>query len=134
MALPVAAVVGRLDALDDAARFVDGLSDGPSALLVEGEAGIGKTTVWRSTATMAAARHQAEVARAADVAGHQDEHALRARGAELVHPHPVVAGGPGPGGAAHGHVALGAGGRRQRQRSGEHEDGGEPAGHGERQT
>ena len=56
MALPVAAVVGRLDALDDAARFVDGLSDGPSALLVEGEAGIGKTTVWRSTATMAAER------------------------------------------------------------------------------
>ncbi len=57
MALPVAgAVVGRLDALDDATRFVDALADGPSALLVEGEAGIGKTTVWRSAAAAAASR------------------------------------------------------------------------------
>lgn len=53
---PTGALVGRGDALDDTARFVEGLADGPSAMLVEGEAGIGKTTVWRAAATAAAAR------------------------------------------------------------------------------
>ncbi|MGH4024342.1 MAG: AAA family ATPase, partial [Pseudonocardiaceae bacterium] len=38
------------------AAFVDGLAAGPAALLVEGEAGIGKTTVWR--AAVAAARQR----------------------------------------------------------------------------
>lgn len=52
----VGAVIGRTDALEDTAGFVDGLADGPSALLVEGEAGIGKTTVWRAAAAAAAAR------------------------------------------------------------------------------
>ena len=33
--------------------FVGALADGPAALLVEGDAGIGKTTVWRAAAAAA---------------------------------------------------------------------------------
>jgi hypothetical protein len=40
--------VGREQELAVASEFVHALRDGPRALLVEGEAGIGKTTVWRA--------------------------------------------------------------------------------------
>ncbi len=49
-------VIGRDSVLDDATRFLDALAHGPAALLVEGHAGIGKTTVWRATAAAAAER------------------------------------------------------------------------------
>lgn len=38
------------------AAFLDGLPSGPSGLLIEGEAGIGKTTVWTAGIADAAAR------------------------------------------------------------------------------
>ena len=37
-------------------RFVEALADGPAALLVEGEAGIGKTMLWRAVAAAAVER------------------------------------------------------------------------------
>ncbi len=42
-----AALVGRDTALGDVAQFVDAVASAPSALLLEGEPGIGKTTLWR---------------------------------------------------------------------------------------
>jgi len=39
-------VFGRGRELGAVAAFLDGLPSGPSGLLLEGEAGIGKTTVW----------------------------------------------------------------------------------------
>jgi DNA-binding CsgD family transcriptional regulator len=41
------AVIGRDDELESLRAFVGSAADGPAALLIEGEAGIGKTTVWR---------------------------------------------------------------------------------------
>ncbi len=41
-------IVGREQELALAGAFVDGLSDGPRALVLEGEAGIGKTALWRA--------------------------------------------------------------------------------------
>src|SRR4249920_2239018 len=43
-----ALIVGREDALTQVDRFVSGADDGPATLVIEGDAGIGKTTVWRS--------------------------------------------------------------------------------------
>ena len=43
-----AAIVGREQELSVARAFAAGLRDGPRALLFEGEAGIGKTAVWRA--------------------------------------------------------------------------------------
>ena len=43
-----AAVVGRDAELASICDFVDGISDGASALVLEGEAGMGKTTLWRA--------------------------------------------------------------------------------------
>src|SRR5829696_6082736 len=40
-------VIGREAELAAAERFLESLPEGPAALVVEGEAGIGKTTVWR---------------------------------------------------------------------------------------
>ncbi len=40
------AIVGREAELEAVERFLDGVPSGPLALLVEGEAGIGKTTLW----------------------------------------------------------------------------------------
>src|SRR5437016_2360535 len=40
-------VFGRGAELEAAERFLDGLAAGPAALVLEGEPGIGKTTVWR---------------------------------------------------------------------------------------
>jgi DNA-binding NarL/FixJ family response regulator len=45
--------VGRNAELGAAATFLAAVADGPAGLLVEGEAGIGKTTVWRAVARAA---------------------------------------------------------------------------------
>jgi len=42
-----AAVFGRDQEFDRLAAFLDAVAHGPRALLLEGEAGVGKTTVWR---------------------------------------------------------------------------------------
>ena len=49
-------VLGRATALEEVSGFVDALASGPAALLIEGDAGIGKTTLWRAAADAAAAR------------------------------------------------------------------------------
>src|SRR6266516_606993 len=41
------ALVGREQELDELARFLDAVPAGPVGLLLEGDAGIGKTTLWR---------------------------------------------------------------------------------------
>src|SRR5215211_5055868 len=41
-------LVGREPELEAVRVFVDALGDGPRGLLIEGEAGIGKTAVWRA--------------------------------------------------------------------------------------
>ena len=42
------AIVGRETELGRIARFLDDISEGPSSLVIEGEAGIGKTTLWQA--------------------------------------------------------------------------------------
>jgi DNA-binding CsgD family transcriptional regulator len=49
-------VMGREEELDAVRVFLDGLANGPSALLVEGDPGIGKTTLWRAGVEEAAQR------------------------------------------------------------------------------
>jgi DNA-binding CsgD family transcriptional regulator len=49
-------VIGRGRELDAVAAFLAGVPSGPSGLLLEGEAGIGKTTVWLAGVADAAAR------------------------------------------------------------------------------
>ena len=49
-------VVGRDSELAMVTAFLDALASGPSGLLLEGEAGIGKTTVWAAGVAGAAAR------------------------------------------------------------------------------
>src|SRR5512144_158744 len=49
-------VVGLAAELGAAADFLDRLDEGPLAIVIEGDAGIGKTTLWRAIATMAADR------------------------------------------------------------------------------
>ena len=50
-------VVGRERELSDLPRVLDAVvADGPRALVVRGEAGIGKTTIWRAVLAMASAR------------------------------------------------------------------------------
>jgi len=51
----ISRVVGRDRELGALATFLDGLSSAPSCLLLEGEAGIGKTTVWSARVSGAAA-------------------------------------------------------------------------------
>ena len=46
---PEADIVGRGPERAIVRRFIAGLPDGPCELLIRGEAGIGKTTLWRST-------------------------------------------------------------------------------------
>jgi DNA-binding CsgD family transcriptional regulator len=41
-------IVGRRDALDSVAEFLRGIDAGPAALILEGEPGIGKTTLWQA--------------------------------------------------------------------------------------
>ena len=52
----IGGVFGRGRELGAVAAFLDGLRSGPSGLLLEGEAGIGKTTVWSVGVAEAAAR------------------------------------------------------------------------------
>ena len=47
-------LVGRKAELEEIERFLDTVSEGPGALVVEGDPGIGKTELW--TAALAAAR------------------------------------------------------------------------------
>jgi len=42
----VSGIVGRNEELASVTAFVDGVRDGPAALVLEGEAGIGKSTLW----------------------------------------------------------------------------------------
>lgn len=50
------AIVGRETELEAGERFLDGLSAGPAAFVIEGEAGIGKTTIWLAAKRSAQAR------------------------------------------------------------------------------
>jgi len=54
--MPVAGVVGRDREMAAVAAFLDALPSGPCGLVLEGAAGIGKTTVWRAGAAWAAGR------------------------------------------------------------------------------
>ena len=51
-------VVGRESELDSVRDFLDRVGAGACAFLVDGEAGIGKTTLWRAAVTAAAERQQ----------------------------------------------------------------------------
>ena len=50
------AVVGREAELGAVARFLDGVPAGPTALVVERQVGIGKTTVWLEAIRVARSR------------------------------------------------------------------------------
>jgi DNA-binding CsgD family transcriptional regulator len=52
----VHAIVGREAELEAVERFLDGVPSGPLALLVEGEAGIGKTALWQEAVRAAEKR------------------------------------------------------------------------------
>ena len=54
--MPVAGMVGRDREMAAVAAFLDALPSGPCGLVLEGAAGIGKTTVWRAGAAWAAER------------------------------------------------------------------------------
>ena len=54
--MPGRAVVGRAAELDVVDAFLAALDDGPARLLVEGEPGIGKTTVWQAATARARER------------------------------------------------------------------------------
>src|SRR4051794_31472045 len=49
-------LVGREAVLGRAAAFLDRVSDGPTALVIDGEVGLGKTAVWLHTVAAAEAR------------------------------------------------------------------------------
>jgi DNA-binding CsgD family transcriptional regulator len=51
-------VVGREQELDTLVRFVGDVANRPAALIIHGEAGIGKTTLWRATVRAADERGQ----------------------------------------------------------------------------
>ena len=60
-------ILGRGAQLDAIDRFVDGLADGPSALLIAGRPGIGKTTLWlRGVDTAASAGHRVLASRSVE--------------------------------------------------------------------
>ena len=48
-------VLGRDQEMIQVGLFIDGIRDGPSGLLLSGEAGIGKTTLWQEASTQALA-------------------------------------------------------------------------------
>jgi DNA-binding CsgD family transcriptional regulator len=67
-ALTDSPAVGRETEFADAESFVDAAAAGPAALLVDGDAGIGKTTVWRTAAAAARERgHRVLSATAVDL-------------------------------------------------------------------
>jgi hypothetical protein len=49
-------VVGRQEEFDSISAFLDEVRDGPSALVLVGEAGIGKSTLWRAGVEQARSR------------------------------------------------------------------------------
>ena len=51
----VPGVVGRDAELAATRAFLNSVADGPQALLIEGEAGIGKTALWRAATAQARA-------------------------------------------------------------------------------
>jgi DNA-binding CsgD family transcriptional regulator len=51
-------VIGRDDELSEIAAFLDRLPDGPGALVLSGEAGIGKTTLWEGAVDDARSRFE----------------------------------------------------------------------------
>ena len=53
MSIPAQDLVGREAELEVVRRWVDRLDGGPSGLVVTGEAGIGKTTIWTAATTSA---------------------------------------------------------------------------------
>jgi DNA-binding CsgD family transcriptional regulator/tetratricopeptide (TPR) repeat protein len=61
-----AAIIGRSAELDIVARFYEREPSGARGLLIEGEAGIGKTTVWREAARIAAQRGLVLTSRASE--------------------------------------------------------------------
>jgi DNA-binding CsgD family transcriptional regulator len=54
--VPARAVVGRAAELAAVDEFLEALADGPSVLVLEGEPGIGKTTLWQAAVERARAR------------------------------------------------------------------------------
>ena len=57
-------IIGREDELDSVRVFFSSVRDGPAALLLEGDAGIGKTTLWAAGVTAAGAEPNRRVLRA----------------------------------------------------------------------
>ena len=53
---PRPGVIGRDDELAVGDRFLDAIAGGAATLFVEGEPGIGKTTIWTEVAARARAR------------------------------------------------------------------------------
>ena len=60
------AILGREAELAAADRFFDGAPQGPTALLIEGEAGIGKTTIWHEAVRRGASTSRVLVSRASE--------------------------------------------------------------------
>ena len=60
------AILGREAELATIARFFDDVGQGPRALLIEGDAGIGKTTLWRESVRLAQRRGRVLISRASD--------------------------------------------------------------------
>ena len=56
MASEAHTIVGRADELETVRAFIDSIDRGPAALLITGEAGIGKSIVWRDGLRLAADR------------------------------------------------------------------------------
>src|SRR5215471_10464327 len=54
--MSAAGVVGRDRELDALGAFLDGMLSEPCGLVLQGEAGIGKTTLWNTGAALAAER------------------------------------------------------------------------------
>ena len=61
------AILGRDEELAVVHRFFDRDSDGPRALLLEGDAGIGKSTIWREAVRIASAKGSVLASRAAEI-------------------------------------------------------------------
>jgi DNA-binding CsgD family transcriptional regulator len=59
-------LIGRDEELNAVRAFLAGTRDGPAVVLLEGEAGIGKTTVWEAALATEGARHEVLRARPAE--------------------------------------------------------------------
>jgi ATP/maltotriose-dependent transcriptional regulator MalT len=55
--MPANPLIGREDEIDRVEAFLDGVAQGPSALVLSGEAGIGKTSLWETGVDEARRRH-----------------------------------------------------------------------------